>query len=210
MDRQPAEVDQPARIVLLNGPSSSGKSTVGRAMLPLLEVPWFLVPVDLISGMRSTVQKHELDEAGVQEVLRRTRLGYHRTIAALASAGNDVIMDYPLSEAWRLTDLLNVLDGYDVTLVDVPCANSELARRERSRGDRPVGLAVSQRVFDHGDCDLAIDTTETSAHKCAEAIVGSLDTDPSQSVRAVEVTDRIERSDLSLPVTDARRSFHRQ
>ncbi len=145
-------------------------------MLPLLDVPWFLVPVDLISGTRSTVHKRELDEPGVHEVLRRTRLGYHRTIAALASAGNDVIMDYPLSEPWRLTDLLNVLDGYDVTLVNVLCADFDLARRERVRGDRHLGLAVSQRVFDHGDCDLAVDTTESSAHQCATAIVSSLDT----------------------------------
>lgn len=165
---------RPGRIVLLNGPSSSGKSSIGRAMLPLLDDPWFLVPVDGISGLRSTVHRRVLDEAEVQEMLARTRRGYHRAVAALASVGNDVVMDYPLSEPWRLLDLLMVLDGFAVTLVDVLCAPDELARRERARGDRPPGLAASQRVFVHDDRDLVVDTTAASAATCAEAVVRHL------------------------------------
>ncbi len=158
-------------MVLLNGASSSGKSSIGRAMLPLLQDPWFLVPVDAISGLRSTVHRAQLDAAEVAAMLTRTRRGYHRAVAALASAGNDVIMDYPLSERWRLHDLLAVLEGYAVTLVDVVCAPEELARRERQRGDRPIGLARSQDVFAHDDRDLVVDTTATSPEECAAAIV---------------------------------------
>ncbi len=109
------------RIILLNGASSAGKSSIGRALLPLLSDPWFLVPGDAIGAMRSTVHTRILDDAEIGEMLRRTRLGYHRAVAALASAGNDVIMDYPLSEQWRLDDLLETLEGYDVTLVEVRC-----------------------------------------------------------------------------------------
>ncbi|MFC7280208.1 hypothetical protein ACFQS1_40165 [Paractinoplanes rhizophilus] len=88
--------DRRGRILLLNGASSSGKSSIGRALLPLLPDPWFLVPVDAIGAMRSTVHTRVLDDAEITAMLTRTRLGYHRTVAALASAGNDVIMDYPL------------------------------------------------------------------------------------------------------------------
>jgi chloramphenicol 3-O phosphotransferase len=143
-------------------------------MLPLLDEPWFFVPVDAVSGLRSTVHRLPLDDAGVQAMLTRTRRGYHRTVAALASAGNDVIMDYPLSEPWRLTDLLVVLDGYDVTLVDVVCAPDELERRERMRGDRPAGLAGSQSVYEQADRDLTVDTTTSSPDECAKAIVSGL------------------------------------
>lgn len=145
-------------------------------MLPLLPDPWFLVPVDGISGMRSTQYTHARDDAEVQDMLRRTRRGYHRVVAALASTGNDVIMDYPLSEPWRLDDLLDVLDGYDVTLVDVRCSAEELARRERARGDRPLGLAHSQTlVYSHEDNDITVDTTHRSAADCARDVVGRLD-----------------------------------
>ncbi|MCU7722709.1 chloramphenicol phosphotransferase CPT family protein [Actinoplanes sp. KI2] len=164
------------RILLLNGASSSGKTSIGRALLPLLPDPWFFVPVDVFGALRSTVHTRVLDDAEIADMLRRTRLGYHRAVAALASAGNDVIMDYPLSEGWRLTDLLATLDGYDVTLVEVRCAPDELDRRETARGDRPVGLARSQAaVYGIGEVDIVVDPTSTSADECAAAIVPALD-----------------------------------
>ncbi|WBQ05790.1 chloramphenicol phosphotransferase CPT family protein [Kribbella sp. CA-293567] len=166
--------ESPGRVLLLNGASSSGKSSIGRALLPLLPDPWFLVPVDAISGMRSTVHTRELAEDEIAAMLNRTRRGYHRAVAALASQGNDVIMDYPLSEPWRLADLLEVLTGYDVTLVDVHCSEAELERREQVRQDRPAGLALSQSVFEHTDRDLVVDTTNHSPEACAQVIATSL------------------------------------
>lgn len=163
------------RIILLNGASSSGKSSIADALLPLLDDPWFVVPVDGLGAMRSTVHRRALDGAEVDEMLRRTRLGYHRAVAGLVSAGNDVIMDYPLSERWRLDDLLTVLDGCDVTLVEVRCRLDELERRERARGDRPIGLARTQTaVYEVGECDIAVDTTTDDAATCARAIADRL------------------------------------
>jgi chloramphenicol 3-O phosphotransferase len=159
-------------VILVNGPSSSGKSSICRALLPLLDGPWFLVPVDAINAMRSHEHQGRIHDLDL--VLRRTREGYHRAVAALASVGNDVVMDYPLSEPWRLTDLLGVLKGYDVTLVDVTCEAAELVRRERARGDRPEGLAASQDVFRHDDRDLTVDTTTTSPEDCAAMIAAAL------------------------------------
>jgi chloramphenicol 3-O phosphotransferase len=126
--------------------------------------------------MRSTEHTRVIDEIEIEidAMLRRTRMGYHRAVAAVASVGNDVIMDYPLSEPWRLDDLLDVLEGYDVTVVDVHCSPDELDRRERARGDRPVGLARSQRVFRHDDRDIAVDTTNMSPEACAIAIATEL------------------------------------
>lgn len=179
-------------MLLLNGASSSGKSSIGKALLPLLADPWFLVPVDSISGMRSTVHTRQLDEAEIKQMLMRTRRGYHRVVAALASEGNNVIMDYPLSEPWRLADLLEVLDGYDVTLVDVRCSTAELDRRERARQDRPIGLAGSQSVFEHTERDIVVDTTTESAESCAHTIMDSLD-----KLVAPKAFDRLRRQQSS-------------
>ncbi len=168
------------RVILLNGASSSGKTSIGRALLPLLADPWFFVSADAIGEMRSTVHTRVLDDGEIAEMLTRTRLGYHRAVAGLASAGNDVIMDYPLSEPWRLADLVKTLVGVDVTLVEVRCSPAELTRREQARGDRPPGLAVSQTtVYAHGDPDIAVDTTSTSPEACARAIVSAWDSLPS-------------------------------
>ena len=160
---------------MLNGASSSGKSSVGRALQRVLADPWFLFPVDAVAAMRATEHTRPAGELALESTLRRMRSGYHRAVAGLVASGNDVIMDYPLSEPWRLDDLLDVLDGYDVTLVDLRCDAGELERRERARGDRPAGLARSQRVFDHGDRDVTVDTTSTSPEECAAAIADRLD-----------------------------------
>lgn len=163
------------RVILLNGASSSGKTSLGRALQRVLPDPWFLFGVDALGAMRSPAATRQLDEREVEAVLRRTRRGYHRAVAGVVSAGNDVLMDYPLSEPWRLEDLLEVLEGVDVTLVDVRCGSAELERRERGRGDRPAGLARAQQVFAHDDRDLAIDTTAAGPEDCAAALAADLD-----------------------------------
>lgn len=157
--------------------------------MPLLDDPWFLIPVDGISGMRSTVCRRHLSDRQVAEMLRRTRAGYHRAVAGLVHAGNDVIMDYPLSEPWRLADLLDVFEGVDVTLVHVRTDVDELERRERARADRPAGLARNQQVFDHGLCDIEVDTTNQSAEQCAAFIVEGL-----VNLRAPKAFDQLRAS----------------
>lgn len=189
------------RIILLNGASSSGKTSLAKALLPLLSEPWFHVPVDAVGALRSTVHTQPLDDAGVEEMLARTRAGYHRVVAALASAGNHVIMDYPLSEPWRLADLLDVLDGYDVTLVDVHCDDDELARRERDRGDRPAGLAASQTsVHQHGDRDIQVDTTRADPDTCAAELKAAWD-----RLTGPQAFDRL-RDKRATDVTSAHRA----
>lgn len=168
------ELPPAGRVVLLSGASSSGKSSIAAALLPLLDGPWFLVPVDAVGAMRSETGTPAAGRA-LDEVLRRTRLGYHRVVRALADAGNDVLMDYPLAEPWRIDDLALVLRGVDAVVVEVRCSPEELVRRESLRGDRPQGLAASQRsVYDHGVRDLVVDSTRASASACAEAILRAL------------------------------------
>lgn len=120
------------RIVFLNGTSSSGKSSIARELLEILDDGvFFHLAVDGFNAMRTKREfgsPQELDEA-----LRRTRMGFHRSIAAMAEAGNDVVVDHVLSEPWRLLDCLAVLRPEDVLFVGVRCPLDELVRRERAQ-----------------------------------------------------------------------------
>ncbi len=167
------------RIIFLNGTSSSGKSSIAEALLQVLDQPWFHMSVDAINAMRSRPRTLELDEAELDEVLASTRAGFHRAVAGMAEAGNDVVVDHVLSEQWRLIDCLRVLDGYEVVFVGVRCSPGELARRERARGDRDPGHAAAQlaQVHAHGRYDLECDTTTTSSLDCALRIREFLATD---------------------------------
>ena len=160
----PSRETEPGQVILLNGVSSSGKTSIAEALLDVLDRPYFHMAVDAIGAMRSTTRTNELSQEEVTAVLTRTRAGFHRAVAGMAWAGNDIVADYVLSEPWRLIDCLAVLEGIDVVLVGVTCSPEELARRERERGDRQIGQAAGQleSVHSHGHYDLVCDTMSTS------------------------------------------------
>lgn len=158
------------RIIFLNGTSSSGKSSIARELLDILDDgAFFHLAVDSFNAMRT---KRELAAQELDDALRRTRMGFHRSVAAMAEVGNDVVVDHVLSEPWRLLDCLTVLPPENVLFVGVRCPLDELVRREQARGDRPPGLAALQydAVHAHGDYDLECDTSTTSPRTCAQRI----------------------------------------
>ncbi|MFK4228012.1 chloramphenicol phosphotransferase CPT family protein, partial [Streptomyces sp. NPDC019890] len=158
------------RIIFLNGTSSSGKSSIARELLNVLDDGvFFHLAVDSFNAMRT---KRNLGPEDLDMALRRTRMGFHCSIAAMAEVGNDIVVDHVLSEPWRLVDCLSVLRPEDVLFVGVHCPLDELTRREQGRGDRPLGLAADQYdlVHRHGDYDLECDTSMASPRECAERI----------------------------------------
>jgi chloramphenicol 3-O phosphotransferase len=160
-------------IVLLNGASSAGKSSIARALLDVLDTPWFHMAVDAFGEMRSEVR---IPDADVAAMLTRTRAGFHRAVAGMASAGNDVVMDHVLSERWRLDDCLEVFTGLDVVFVGVHCPVEELARRELARGDRIPGQAAAHvaQVHAHGLYDVTVDSSRLTPAEAAAHIAAHL------------------------------------
>ena len=153
-------------VIFLNGTSSSGKSSIAAELLRMLDEPYFHLPVDAFHAMRSGAPVPP-DQLGT--VLHRTWQGYHRAVAGMAEAGNNIVVDHVLSARWRLDDCLSLFAPEAVVLVGVHCPPEELERRERERGDRPAGLAARQlkQVHAHGIYDLECDTSRATPRECA-------------------------------------------
>ncbi|MCA1219073.1 chloramphenicol phosphotransferase CPT family protein [Streptomyces sp. 8L] len=156
-------------MILLNGASSSGKSSIAAELLPILDDTYFHLPVDAFHALRVD---RDIAEGDLQAEIDRTVKGFHRAVAGMAAVGNNLVVDIPMSRRWRLLDCLNLLDPRHVVLVKVYCPLPELLRREEARGDRTPGLAAAQypRVHAHGVHDVECDTARQSPRACAERI----------------------------------------
>ena len=163
---------RPGRVILLNGASSSGKTSIAEQLLLMLNPPYVHMSVDAINSMRAKAKTLALNADELAAVLARTRAGFHRAVAGMAQAGNNIVADCVLSEPWRLLDCLTVMVDCEVVFVGVRCSTRELQRRERDRGDREAGLSAMQQhqVHAHGIYDIECDTTAATPQDCAIVI----------------------------------------
>ncbi|MDP3760139.1 MAG: AAA family ATPase [Ramlibacter sp.] len=159
------------RIVVLNGPSSAGKSSLARALQECAPDPFLHVQLDVFRDMEPPGYFRK----GQPEVsaLRLAALcrAMNATCAEYARHGQNVLLDHALpAQGWRY--LAEDLDSFAVLLVGVRCSLEKLEARERSRGDRPIGLAASQVLEIHAgrSYDFEVDTTARSVGDCAAAV----------------------------------------
>jgi chloramphenicol 3-O phosphotransferase len=162
------------QIVILNGTSSAGKSSIAASLQKVLDQAYFHFAIDRFRLMGAGKDWTE-DEFAV--VLQRTILGFHRAVAGFAAAGNNVIVDCVLGERWRLDDIQATFAGFDVVLVGIRCPLDEVERRERERGNRPIGLAAFQFPIAHANMryDLEVDSAADDPRACAVKIKTFLD-----------------------------------
>ncbi|WP_397399123.1 chloramphenicol phosphotransferase CPT family protein [Phenylobacterium sp.] len=175
-------------LILLNGSSSSGKTSISKSLQALLPVGYLTFSVDDVFGWlplrwdRSEEGFHfvphpngELEIVSGPEGLR-TMQAWRRMVRAAVDAGMRAIVDAVFTDPGQRDDWADVLHGRDVFLVGVQCDLAELQRRELDRGDRGVGQALWQheRVHAQGPYDLELDTTSMSPDQCAEAILSAL------------------------------------
>ncbi|MEV0272053.1 AAA family ATPase [Hamadaea sp. NPDC050747] len=167
------EPPRTGQIILLNGTSSAGKTSIARELLPLLDRPYYFMPVDALNSMR---HQRPMSPDELEATLQRLAAGYHRAAAGMAEGGNDVVLDHVLRRPEWLRECVELFPA-DVVFVKVHCPLPELQRREAARGDRPIGKAESQYPLVHRDAvyDVEVDTSELSPRDCAERIKSFVD-----------------------------------
>jgi len=194
----------PGRIILLNGSSSSGKTTLARTLQHVLRDPWQHVALDQFRdglpgkfrGLNSppgtpgaqglNVVPIDLGGARVTEirfgdfgeaVLRAMR----RSVAELAQQGVNVVVDDLLFKPAYLDDYRSALADLEVWFVGVRCALGVVEEREAQRPGRFPGTANSHfnSVHAHGQAyDIEVDTGVSDPNTCARQIMQRLESPP--------------------------------
>ena len=172
-------------VILVNGPSSAGKTTLCRALQAAIEDPYLVVAFDDFIFMAppryyrgadtSRQSEHDAFTAlGVEMVntsppgappsvtarfgplFRRLLESMAPAVRALVDGGNAVIFDHVLHDRAMHESCRKAFDGLDVFTVGVTCPIDILEARERERGDRVLGRARGLAGVVHGFLDYDV------------------------------------------------------
>jgi chloramphenicol 3-O phosphotransferase len=148
------------RAIVVNGPSSSGKSTVLRAIRSMSSLPWVVFD----EPMFGAVNVEYLIWRDTAEGLHR---GFLAGIAALAGAGNLVAVAAGGHPASMFDE---AFEGVPTVRIGLDCNPEELERRESLRDDVPGGMARDSPTIHEGwHYDLRFETASTSPDEIAAA-----------------------------------------
>jgi chloramphenicol 3-O phosphotransferase len=175
------------QVIVLNGVSSSGKTTLARSLQGILVAPWLLLGIDdLIRAMPN----QGLEDGSLLHIGEggRVHLGpgwkdleasWYRGVAAIVASGTGVILDDVFLGGRKTQERVRAtFGGLGVLWVGVKC-DREIARaREALRPDRVPGMAESQAALVHEGVvyDMTVDTSHSSAESCAAEILSRLST----------------------------------
>jgi chloramphenicol 3-O phosphotransferase len=163
-----------ATIILINGASSSGKSTLCRALQARIHQPFWHYSIDHFRAGVLPWDRIKTGEFPWSSLRPAFFEGFHRCLPALAGAGNHLIVEHIIeNDAW-LIHLVRLLAPFDVFFVGVHCPLVELEARERRRGDRRIGEARTdfETVHVNRSYDFEVDGTQDATLN-ADAVIGA-------------------------------------
>lgn len=141
-------------IVVLNGPSSAGKTTLAHAVRAAVGPSVAAVSLDRFFAFLHP-------EVGVRwpEFDMMTEAAF-ATACVIGDRGLDVLVDTVFERPASLDTARRVLGERPHALVAMTCAVETLEARERERGNRPIGLARGQhdRVLHDAHYELHVDS----------------------------------------------------
>jgi len=166
-------------IIVLNGTSSAGKSTILKLLQKTMPEPYLDAGIDRFIWM---LPGRYLNRPLWDEVLgladqagplgHQLFSGMHHAIAALAARGNHVVADHVMVEQAWVTECAHLFADLNAYLVGVHCPLTVVEERERTRGDRTLGQARTMFAVVHRYTvyDLEVDTSLHTAEECAQQI----------------------------------------
>lgn len=181
------------QIIVLNGASSSGKSTLAQGLIKALTIPHLHLQLDMFRSMEPAGY-WEVDGDMMWRRVAALCRAINASVASYSRHGQAVIVDHVLSdEAWHY--LLEDLIDLPVLLIKVSCSLDELSAREKVRSDRKSGLAKSQHISIHAnrEYDFVVDTSRLNPDECAAAVLDWLQSKP-VSVAFKEMQYRAQRA----------------
>lgn len=183
--------------IFLNGPSSSGKSTLAKKLQNALKTPYLHIGIDKIIGMMPA-QLNDWTGGKVKEgfwwdlaedksgnKLAHIQLGpfahaisdFFKQVVLLAlNCGHSVIIDEVCIVDESFEEWRKILSKWNTVYVGVKASTDTLEKREKERGDRMRGAARTQNLTIHNNkhYDLELDTDVLAPDACASKVIACI------------------------------------
>lgn len=184
--------NSPIQIIYLNGPSSSGKTTLARALQHAFDDLFLHVGIDKIIGWmpekvndwmggeaslgyswkkNTDVSGNPIQELQIGPYAERIAKTFQEVVLVLIKMGHHLIIDDVSFGKKQVDEWKELLKDFSVLWIGVNAPLSILEQREKERGNRMVGSARGQfhKVHTGATYDLEIDThhatLEENIHK---------------------------------------------
>lgn len=185
---------KPGNIILLNGTSSSGKTTLAKVLQKRMQEPYLHLgndqflqsnwPENLLmysdgtdsvpfDGWLAVFRDNQFVDLKVGPTGLRWLTGMYKAMAAWSETGNHLVADLVLHDERILQAAASVFYQLPVWFISVYCPLEIAEKREQERSERRAtggARLFYQGVYKQGIADLVVNTAENSPEACAEQI----------------------------------------
>jgi len=183
-------------IILLNGISSAGKSSIAREMQGISDKMWMHLGIDTFiemthpkfcelgdkaaEGFLFTQSKNTygqfVTEITISPIAGKIVESIPETVELLSSKGLDIIVDECLLDN-DIERYKETFQDKEICYVGVMCDLETLEKREKARGDRMLGLArgMFDRVHNNIEYNVIVETAKMDAISCAKKILAFIE-----------------------------------
>lgn len=168
-----ADMQPQKQVILLNGPSSSGKSTLSKDLQALIQEArnqqYAIVSIDDFMKLSPEETIYEDDVFEISGALCAS-------VLELLKTAPGVIIDHVITSERIFRQLTDALESYSLRTVHVTCPLPVLQSREQARKNRCPGSAEASSIYlyPRNGYDLTVDTSANAAVECAAKIVRAL------------------------------------
>lgn len=168
-------------LLIINGTSSAGKSTLARAFQAQSSRQWMRLALDDFFDMFPPGANY------TNVPYERFLDNFYRTVAQWAGDGFDLIVDTVFEREACVQMMLEYLQAFRIYLIGLHCPLAEVERREQARGNRPAGLARQQfqQVHLYTSYDLELSSFQTLPEANVRQVQALLQTVP-RAFRAMQ------------------------
>ena len=161
------------QIILLNGPSSSGKSTLSKNLQNLLkekfDLQYYIVSIDDFMKLATDETIYEDDVYEISSDMN------NKALEAIESY-DGVIIDHVITSERIFNELISDLSLFPVFKVHTKCPLDVLIKREIERNNRCIGSAESSYtyLYPKDNYDFTVNTHLDTSANCAIKILENL------------------------------------